>query len=224
MVRSPALRRGLRYILPLVYAIRAILRGFAPAAAGERAGHPTVQAAAQCVGRAACLCAAAVVAVTAGCAAGPAVRGVKAEQVTTTADATHVNLTLEMLNTNDAPIELTEWHYSATVNGRTVYSGTWVAALTLPARVPMTTTIPVVIPRSSEVDIAHTKWSVGGSVGYRATRQIDRLLYQLGINRLSAGFDVRGDTITHAAPAPAATPQPAAMPPLPAPPPPTPPQ
>jgi LEA14-like dessication related protein len=130
-----------------------------------------------------------------GCASGPAIKSVRAERVAATDEATELRVTLELTNPNDSPLELTEWDYSAAVNGRTVYRGIWVAALTLPSGVPMTAELPVVVPAADTTDWANATWTVGGSVGYRATRQLDRLLYQLGINRLSAGFDVRGQTV-----------------------------
>lgn len=133
-----------------------------------------------------------------GCASGPAIKAVRAERVASTDEATELRVTLELTNPNESPLELTEWEYSAVVNGRTVYQGMWVAALTLPAGVPMTAELPVVVSAADTTDWATAKWTMGGSVGYRATRQIDRLLYQLGINRLSAGFDVRGDAVTEA--------------------------
>jgi hypothetical protein len=65
--------------------------------------------------------------------------------------------------------------------------------------------------------VSAARWRIGGSVGYRATGQLDRLLYQLGINRLSAGFGVGGSGIpkgkgqgTTAAPKQESPPAPAA--------------
>ncbi len=130
-----------------------------------------------------------------GCASGPTVKAVKAERVAWTDEAAELRVTLELTNPNDAPVELTEWEYTATVNGRTVYQGLWIAAITLPVGVPMTTELPVVIAAADMAGLESATWSLGGSVGYRATRQLDRLLYQLGINRLSAGFQVNGQAV-----------------------------
>lgn len=139
--------------------------------------------------------AAALIAV-AGCSASPDVRALSARQVTASEGAVQVEIVLELTNPNDAPLELTEWEYSASVGGRTAYSATWVAALTLPSKVPMTTTLPVVVRGASAEELAGAQWTLGGSVGYRATSQIDRLLYQLGVNRRYAGFGVSGSGFT----------------------------
>lgn len=159
----------------------------------------------------------------AGCAASPSVKAVKAERMATTPGASQVEVTLELLNPGEAPIELTEWVYSAQVNGKTVYTATWVAALTLPPNVPMTTALPIVVPSEDIAGLEGTSWNLSGSVGYRATRQVDRLLYQLGFNRLNAGFSVQGIQVVVAPPAPSAptTPptRPMSAPPAPAPPP-----
>lgn len=159
----------------------------------------------------------------AGCAASPSVKAVKAERTASNLGASQVEVTLELLNPGEAPIELTEWVYSAQVNGKTVYTATWVAALTLPPNVPMTTALPIVVPSEDAAGLDGTSWSLSGSVGYRATRQVDRLLYQLGFNRLNAGFSVQGIQVVVAPPAPSApsappTP-PTSAPPAPAPPP-----
>jgi hypothetical protein len=120
-----------------------------------------------------------------------------------------VKVFLELRNPNDAPVELTTWDYTFTVGDRTAYSGPWAASLTLPPRQVMVTEVPAVVPASFG-DVTAGKWRIGGSVGYRATGKLDRLLYQLGINRLTALFGVSGQGIelARATPAPGATPQP----------------
>jgi hypothetical protein len=77
----------------------------------------------------------------------------------------------------------------------------------------MVTEVPAVVPASFG-DVTAGKWRIGGSVGYRATGKLDRLLYQLGINRLTALFGVSGEGIelARAAPAAAATATAAAAP------------
>jgi hypothetical protein len=135
----------------------------------------------------------------ASCAAPPEVRAIRAERVESTADGTSIRMLLELANPNDAPVELTVWNYSVSVDGRSAYQGRWMASLTLPPRERMLTYLPAVIPpRPGEP--APSRWQAGGDVGYRATGQLDRLLYQLGINRLSAGFSVSGEGLA-AAPA-----------------------
>ncbi|MFO0961876.1 MAG: LEA type 2 family protein [Phycisphaerales bacterium] len=143
----------------------------------------------------------------AGCTSNPQVKAISAQRAGSTAEATEVRITLELTNPNDAPLELTTWDYSLIIDGRTAYTGSWVASLTLPAKDSIRTQIPAVVP-SSFGDISGVAWFVGGNVGYRATRQIDRLLYQLGVNRLNAGFG-SGATGVQEAPKPAPRPGPA---------------
>jgi hypothetical protein len=127
----------------------------------------------------------------AGCALDPAVRAVRGERVNSTAEATEVHLFLELTNPNDAPLELITWNYGVSVDGRSAYEGRWMPSLTLPPHVAIGTELPAVIPASFG-DISQAKWRVQGIVDYRATRQLDRLLYQLGITRLHASFEADG--------------------------------
>ena len=160
------------------------------------------------------IAAAATMAVLAGCAASPEFRALRAERVRTTDEATEVKVFLELRNPNDAPVELTTWDYTFTVGDRAAYSGPWAASLTLPPKQVMVTEVPAVVPASFG-DVTSGTWRIGGSVGYRATGKLDRLLYQLGINRLTALFGVSGQGIelARATPATGATPQPATAPP-----------
>jgi hypothetical protein len=159
------------------------------------------------------LAAAATATALGGCAASPEFRALRAERIRTTEEATEVKVFLELRNPNDAPVELTTWDYTFTVGDRTAYSGPWVASLTLPPKQVMVTEVPAVVPASFG-DVTAGKWRIGGSVGYRATGKLDRLLYQLGINRLTALFGVSGEGIelARAAPAAAATATAAAAP------------
>lgn len=133
-----------------------------------------------------------------GCAAPPVAKGIKAESQPPTAEAAQLAVTMELVQPNDGALELIEWDYTATINGKQVFQGTWAAMLTLPPNVPMTTTIPVVVPIADAGDLAHANWRVSGSVGYRATRQMDKLLYQLGISRQAASFEASGQGISPA--------------------------
>lgn len=117
-----------------------------------------------------------------------------ARQVASTAEGSAVRLLLELKNPNDAPVELTAWNYTFTVDGKTAYSGEWVASLTLPPREIMRAEVPAFVPASFG-DASAAGWRVGGQLGYRATGKLDRLLYQLGVNRLSALFGTSGTGI-----------------------------
>ncbi|MBM4099315.1 MAG: LEA type 2 family protein [Planctomycetes bacterium] len=130
-------------------------------------------------------------ALAAGCAAGPSVEAVSARRVGQSADGTAIHVVLELHNPNEAPVELTSWDYSVSVNDRTAYSGQWITALTLPPKATMRTELPALVPAGLG-DPADASWRIGGSLGYRATGSLDKLLYQLGVNRLSTGFGTSG--------------------------------
>lgn len=144
-----------------------------------------------------------------GCAANPEVRAVSARQEGSTAEGSTVKVLLELTNPNDAPVELTRWDYSFSVADRTAYSGEWIASLTLPPNSTTQAELPAFLPASFG-DASAERWRVGGSLGYRATGKVDKLLYQLGVNRLSAGF---GSGATGIAKAPPPKPAAAATPP-----------
>jgi hypothetical protein len=141
----------------------------------------------------------------AGCAANPEIRAVSARQERSTAEGSTVKVLLELTNPNDAPVELTHWDYSFVVDDRTAYSGEWVASLTLPPKSTMQAELPAFLPASFG-DASAERWRVGGSLGYRATGKLDKLLYQLGVNRLSAGFGTGASGIAKAPQAAGTTP------------------
>ena len=146
-----------------------------------------------------------VAALLAGCTLDPAVNHTGAQRIESGAEATAVEVKLVLDNPNDAPLELITWEYSLQIDGRTAYSGTWMASLTLPPKVPMTTELPAVVPASFG-DLSNVPWRIEGSFAYRATRQIDRLLYQLGITRLHGTFSASGTGFAEPPPKPAAKP------------------
>ena len=140
----------------------------------------------------------------AGCAANPSVRPVDARTVSKTAEGSSIHMKLELENPNDAPVELTMWDYSVSVNDQSVYSGQWVASLTVPPRERMLAELPAFVPASAG-DVSGASWRVSGILSYRATGKLDKLLYQLGINRLSMLFEGSGTGVA-AMPAPVAAP------------------
>ena len=146
----------------------------------------------------------------AGCAASPSVRAVDARTVSKTAEGSSIHMKLELENPNDAPVELTMWDYSVSVNDQSVYSGQWVASLTVPPKERMLAEIPAFVPASAG-DVSGASWRVSGILSYRATGKLDKLLYQLGINRLSTLFEGKATGIA-AMPAPVAAPAATAAP------------
>ena len=140
----------------------------------------------------------------AGCAANPSVRAVDARTVSKTAEGSSIHMKLVLENPNDAPVELTMWDYSVSVNDQSVYSGQWVASLTVPPKERMLAELPAFVPASAG-DVSGASWRVSGILSYRATGKLDKLLYQLGINRLSTFFEGKATGIA-AMPAPVAAP------------------
>ena len=130
----------------------------------------------------------------AGCAQAPRITAVSATSGTASAEGTPVKVLVALENPNEAPVELTLWNYSLVVNGRTAYSGEWVASLTLPPRTTLEAELPALVPAAFG-DVAASRWQLGGSLDYRATGKLDRLLYQLGVNRLTTGFGDSGEGI-----------------------------
>ncbi len=127
----------------------------------------------------------------AGCASSPNVQALKARERAVTAEGSGIEVTVELRNPNDAPVELTTWDYSVIVNDKTAYTGQWVASLTLPPNDRMLAELPAFVPASFG-DITGAEWRVGGQLTYRATGKLDKLLYQLGVNHLSTGFGTGG--------------------------------
>ena len=127
----------------------------------------------------------------AGCASSPNVQAVKARERAVTAEGSGIEVTVELRNPNDAPVELTTWDYSVIINDKTAYTGQWVASLTLPPNDRMLAELPAFVPASFG-DITGAEWRVGGQLTYRATGKLDKLLYQLGVNHLSTGFGTGG--------------------------------
>ena len=136
----------------------------------------------------------AAAALLAGCAQAPRISAVSATSGTATAEGTPVKVLVALENPNEAPVELTLWNYSLTVNDRTAYSGEWVASLTLPPRTTLEAELPALVPAAFG-EVASARWRLGGSLDYRATGKLDRLLYQLGVNRLTTGFGDSGEGI-----------------------------
>ena len=130
----------------------------------------------------------------AGCASSPDVQAVKARELAVTAEGSGIEVTVELRNPNDAPVELTTWDYSVIINDKTAYTGQWVASLTLPPNDRMLAELPAFVPASFG-DITGAEWRVGGQLTYRATGKLDKLLYQLGVNHLSTNFGTGGTGI-----------------------------
>lgn len=133
-----------------------------------------------------------LVAALVGCGTPPGIRVTGVDVVERSQDSSEVAVRLEIQNPTGAPIRLDTWDYSLQVGGRTVYSGVWVASITVPPESRVLTAIPAVVPNADNPGEA-AAWSVGGWIRYLEPTRFSQLLYDLGLNRPSTTFDGRGD-------------------------------
>jgi hypothetical protein len=127
----------------------------------------------------------------AGCGTPPGIRVTGVDVVERGESSCQVAVRLEIQNPTGAPIRLDTWDYSLQVRGRTVYSGVWVAAITVPAESRILTAIPAVVPLT-DAPGADAAWSVGGWIRYLEPTRFSQMLFDLGLNRPSTLFDGRG--------------------------------
>lgn len=126
----------------------------------------------------------------AACTTPPGIRVTGLDVVEESASTAEVAVRLEIRNPTAVPIRLDTWNYTLQVNGQQMYSGQWVAAITVPPESRVLTAIPAVIPRDAESQTAG--WSVGGSIRYLEPTRFSQMLYDLGLNRPSTGFSGQG--------------------------------
>jgi hypothetical protein len=127
----------------------------------------------------------------AACSTPPGIRVTGVDVVERSEQTSEVAVRLEIQNPTGVPIRLDTWDYSLQVRGRTVYSGVWVAAITVPPESRILTAIPAVIP-NSDTPGADAAWSVNGWIRYLEPTRFSQMLYDLGLNRPSTLFDGRG--------------------------------
>ncbi|MCE9619385.1 MAG: hypothetical protein K8R92_05715 [Planctomycetes bacterium] len=120
---------------------------------------------------------------------GISVTGVDVVEVGT--NSNEVAIRLQMSNPTKVPIRIDTWSYSIRVRNESVYSGEWVAAVTIPPESRLITAIPAVVPVKSRPG-PDSPWSVSGSVQYLETSRFSQLLYDLGLNRPSTSFSSSG--------------------------------
>ena len=89
---------------------------------------------------------------------------------------------------------LDTWDYTLQVGGQQVYSGQWVAAITVPAESRVLTAIPAVVPNASKPG-PDANWRVGGWIRYLEPTRFSQLLYDIGLNRPSTTFGGEGGSM-----------------------------
>ncbi len=109
-----------------------------------------------------------------------------------TDEAIALDVSLEMSNSNNVPLELLDFHYAFSVDGRRVFQGRRSAEATLGASGDHTVIIPVVV-RYDQVDWQQFPpdqfdYSLSGHVQYITPGELAELLLDLGVRRPRAGF------------------------------------
>lgn len=126
-----------------------------------------------------------------GCSTPPAIRVLAVDVVEIGKDTSEVAVRLEVANPTGLPIRIDTWQYGVDVRGRRVYSGEWVAAITVPAESRILTAIPAVVPNGDSPG-PDAAWRIEGSIRYLEPSRFSQLLFDLGLNRPSAGFSGNG--------------------------------
>jgi hypothetical protein len=125
------------------------------------------------------------------CTTPPAIRVIAVDVVEIGKETSEVAVRLEVANPTGVPIRIDTWEYGFDVRGQRVYSGEWVAAITVPAESRILTAIPAVIPNGASPG-PEAAWRIDGSIRYLEPSRFSQLLYDLGLNRPSAGFSGDG--------------------------------
>ena len=106
-------------------------------------------------------------------------------------EAVSVEVTFELLNKNPEPIRLVRFKYAALIDGKVVYEGLMKAEQTLPYSAigeTVTTTIPIVIPRSILEGKEEIVWHVQGSLQYVAIGALAETLFESNLWQPSIAF------------------------------------
>lgn len=128
------------------------------------------------------------------CSTPPAIRVTGVDVVETGASGCEVAVRMEIVNPTGAPIRLDTWDYSLSVRGQQVYSGQWVASITIPPESRVLTAIPAVVPAASNPG-PDAAWRVGGWIRYLEPARFSQMLYDIGLNRPSTSFGGDGATM-----------------------------
>ena len=121
-----------------------------------------------------------------GCSAAPRVT-VNPDVVITDrqADAQAGNVSISIVNLNDHPIEVIEYHYTATASGQSTWRGRHAGGLVLASGIDRHVNLPIVLPPNVNDG---TRVSISGEVRYLDTSTIAQTLSEWGY-RPSVGFN-----------------------------------
>lgn len=97
-------------------------------------------------------------------------------------EATLVELTLELTNTNPDPVPLVEFNYTADMDGRRVFDSRRAAQATLRRLGTQTLILPVVIPAGGAgIPTGLHALVVSGTLSYIAPGQLGEVLFDTGV-------------------------------------------
>ncbi len=125
------------------------------------------------------------------CTTPPAISVLAVDVVEVGNTANEVAIRLQLTNPTKVAIRIDTWNYTVRVREDQVYSGQWVAAITIPPESRLLTAIPAVVPIQNQPG-PESPWSIDGSLRYLETSRFSQLLYDLGLNRPSASFTASG--------------------------------
>ena len=125
------------------------------------------------------------------CTTPPAISVLAVDVVEVGSTANEVAIRLQLTNPTKVAIRIDTWNYTVRVREDQVYSGQWVAAITIPPESRLLTAIPAVVPIQNQPG-PESPWSIDGSLRYLETSRFSQLLYDLGLNRPSAPFTASG--------------------------------
>lgn len=130
----------------------------------------------------------------AACTTPPVISVIGMDVVERGESTSEVAVRLEIQNLTGEPVRLDTWDYSLQVQGRGVYTGQWVAAITIPPESRVLTAIPAVV-KNAELPAPNAAWSVNGWIRYLEPTRFSQLLFDLGLNRPSTTFGGRGEKV-----------------------------
>jgi len=136
---------------------------------------------------------AALLLMAAGCVAPPQISVTDVAVVEVGEEASQLAIRVTLENNDDVPVKLDMWDYRFTMGSQS-YAGRWSAGITLPPKQTVSASIPAVVGQSASLG-SGSAWQVGGHVTFLAPSRLAEALFELGLNRPSASFSGRGDTI-----------------------------
>ena len=115
--------------------------------------------------------------------------------VESTPQAVAIDVEFELSNDNNESIELRDFTYAVTANGRHVYEGRQAAERTLPRRSIVHASIPLVIRRDDLPQSGDVDWRLSGSLGYVAPGAFAETLLDIRIWQPTTAISAADTTI-----------------------------